>query len=75
MIKGILHRLEALESRRPVRNLLCVLDGRERKMGLLEALRSRAHFVSAPDGNKDFEELYRGILNTDLDNLVEAAEE
>lgn len=75
MIKGILHRLEALESRRPVRNLLCALDGRERKMGLLEALRSRARFVSAPDGNKDFEELYRGILNTDLDNLVEAAEE
>ena len=44
-------------------------------MGLLEALRNRARFVSAPDGSKDFEELYRGILNTDLDNLVEAAEE
>lgn len=75
MLKSVVSRLEALESRRPVRNLLCVLDGREHKMGLLEALRSHACFVSAPDGNKDFEELYRGILNTDLDNLVEAAEE
>ena len=75
MNKGLLHRLEALESRRPpCLLLLCVLDGRECRMSLIRAIKAHAKYIKTTEENSEFNELYRAILNTDLEALAEVAE-
>ena len=55
---------EALEAMRPQYPIICTKGGKEYATTLLEAIQAGAQFVRTVDGNSDFDELYRALLNT-----------
>lgn len=65
---------EALEAMRPQYSIICTKGGKEFATTLSEAIQTGAQFVRTVDGNSDFDELYRALLNTDPADL-EGAEE
>lgn len=79
MIKALETRLSriqaALEAMRPQYSIICTKDGREYATTLLEAMQTGAQFVRTVDGNNDFDELYRALLNDDLSDLEGVSEE
>lgn len=75
MQKSLLARLEALEAVRPHYFIVCTKDGTEFRTTLLEAMRDGAQFVRTVDGNTEFDELYRAVLNADPADLEEGVAE
>ena len=75
MQKSLLARLEALEAVRPHYSIVCTRDGTEYTTTLFEAMQTGAQFVRTVDGNSDFDELYKSILNADPADLEGVAEE
>lgn len=73
MIKALETRLariqEALEAMRPQYSIICTKGGKEFATTLSEALKAGAQFVRTVDGNSDFDELYRALLNTNPADL------
>lgn len=74
MQKSLLARLEALEAVRPQDSIVCTKDGAEFTTSLLAAIQSGAQFVRTVDGNTDFDELYKAVLNVDAADLKRIAE-
>lgn len=79
MIKALETRLsriqEALEAMRPKYSIICTKGGKEYATTLSEAIQARAQFVRTVDGNSDFDELYRALLNDDPAELEGVSEE
>lgn len=79
MIKALETRLsriqEALEAMRSQYSIICTKDGREYATTLLEGIQTGAQFVRTVDGNSDFDELYRALLNDDPAELEGVSEE
>lgn len=66
---------EALEAMRPQYSIICTKGGKKYAATLSEAIQTGAQFVRTVDGNSDFDELYRALLNTDPADLEGVAEE
>ena len=74
MQKSLLARLEALEAIRPQDSIVCTRGGTEYTTTLLDAMQTGARFVRTVDGNTDFDELYKAVLNVDPADLERIAE-
>ena len=56
IVKGMTHKTAPILCRLP--------DGKEKPMGLFEAMHTGAQFIRTLDGSHDFDELYIAVLNT-----------
>ncbi len=76
MYREILRRLKALEAKNYSRaTIICLFEGKEQTMNLLEALCKGAVFVRTISGKHEYDELYRAALiggEEDFSDILEA---